>query len=244
MTFQRVDLAALAAEGVTEPLPTLLETDEGNALLYLGAVNGFHGPDGDGKSELAALAIMQTIRAGATAAVIDYADSPARWISRFVRFGATPDDLAAINYLAGSDPFPVKQIASLSGHVLVVIDSVDEALVAGGLSARDDRAVADWYRQVPAAIARLGPAALVLDHTVAHIDRKELWPYGSDAKRFAISGAAWVLRSGFGRTVDGFDGTATVICARDRRGTYQRGHEFKTTAVLLAAEADDEGGAE
>ena len=81
----------------------------------------------------------------------------------------------------------------------------------------------------------------MLDHTVAHIDRKDLWPYGSDAKRFAISGAAWVLRSGFGRTVDGFDGTATVICACDRHGTYQRGREFKTTAVLEEAEADRGG---
>jgi hypothetical protein len=71
-----------------------------------------------------------------------------------------------------------------------------------------------------------------------HVDRKALWPEGSDTKRFSISGAAWLLRAGFGRTVDGFDGSATVICARDRHGTYQLGHEIKTTAVLQEVEAD------
>lgn len=117
-----------------------------------------------------------------------------------------------------------------------------------GAKPDDDDDTARWFRRLPTAIAKLGPAVVVLDHVVK-ADDGGLWPIGSQRKRAAISGAQYmqtVVRP-FARDRAG---AAKLVCAKDRHGNYRPGQKVAEltvtptgTGVYLAlnapAERDD-----
>jgi hypothetical protein len=226
--WKPVGLGALAREGVEAPVPTVFERVDGSALFYPGTVNGIHGPSGDGKSFAAACAILQVIQAGDTAAVIDFEDSPVSWTFRLLQLGALPEQLDRVQYWPAESTVPDELVPALASHRLVVIDSAGEGLGIDGHDSNIDLDVTKWFRRVPTAVAKLGPAVAVLDHTTK-LNKDDLWPAGSGRKRAAISGAAYVTRvktplvKGNRDTGTPFKGRLTLVCAKDRHGTYQRG---------------------
>ncbi|HLS00628.1 MAG TPA: hypothetical protein VK054_01385, partial [Beutenbergiaceae bacterium] len=106
------------------------------------------------------------------------------------------------------------------GPTLVVIDSTGEAMALDGARPNEDDDTARWFRALPTAIARRGPAVAVLDH-VPKANDGALFAIGSQRKRAAITGAQYmqVMVRPFSKQQPG---SAKLICAKDRPGNYHQ----------------------
>lgn len=226
--------------GTHEPLrPSLLSLEGAGALLYPGRVHGFMGESGSGKSFAAQAATARTLEDGGVVIYIDLEDGPEGMLSRLLALGASPGAIRSrFTYLrpdAAFDDASRESVLSLVATIvptLVVIDSVGEAMALEGLKQNDDDAVALWMRRFPRSIAALGPAVLLIDHVVKAEDSRGLWAIGSQRKRAAIDGAAYLIEV---RERDAFSasrsGRARIVCAKDRHGTYRRGQHVANMTV-------------
>ena len=234
-------VAGLTTGTLTRHAPTVGRRDDGTALFYAGKVNGVAGASGSGKTWTALVCAAQEIPTRHVV-FIDLEDDPAGVVGRLLDLGADPADvLARFHYVRPDEAFGLASAEALAGllaldPVLVVIDSTGESLALDGARPNDDDDVARWFRKLPAAIARRGPAVVVLDHMTKAEDGG-LWPIGSQRKRAAISGAQYVqtVVKAFGK---GADGMAKLVCAKDRHGTHTQGER----TADLAMSPDTRGG--
>lgn len=256
-SWRPVDLSAtvarLVAGTLTRPAPTVGTVEGGGALFYAGKVNGVAGASGSGKSWTALHTAAQVIATGGHALYVDLEDDGPGIVSRLLDMGADPADvLARFHYVHPDEPHGVAAAAELAAVVaefapaLVVIDSTGESMALDGDKPNDDDDTARWFRRLPAAVAKLGPAVVVLDHVVKAEDGG-LWPIGSQRKRAAISGAQYMQLTvkPFARDVAG---VAKLVCAKDRHGNYRQGQRVADLRVspspggvvvaLAAAETD------
>lgn len=236
--------------------PTLAALEHGGALLYPGRVHSVAGESGSGKSWAALAVVAAVLASGDGAVYVDLEDTPAGVLGRLLALGATADALRArFAYvrpdvpLHDADREALLALVTERRPVLVVIDSAGEALAMDGLSQNEDDAVARWFRYGPRSIATLGPAVLLLDHVVKADDARGLWAIGSQRKRAAIDGAAFILEQ---RKGDAFSreraGRARLVVAKDRHGTFRRGQHVADmlvqpdgdrVSIRLVAVADD-----
>ena len=79
-------------------------------------------------------------------------------------------------------------------------------------------------------LARTGAAVIGLDHVTKSKDDRGLWAIGSQRKLAAIDGAAYGVDVKVAPTKTK-DGKLTITCAKDRHGTYQRGHLVANVAI-------------
>ncbi len=129
--------------------------------------------------------------------------------------------------LVGRGQYNVAALDELASWdiALAVIDSVGESIATEGLKPNDDDDVVRWMQTLPRRLAHHnGAAVLLLDHVAKEREGRGLWAIGSQRKLAAIDGAAYMLEVGVAptRTVDGH---VRLICAKDRHGTHQRGHQ-------------------
>jgi hypothetical protein len=133
--------------------------------------------------------------------------------------------------------------------VFVVVDSTGEALALEGAKPNNDDEVANWFRTWPRRIANhTGAAVTVIDHVVKDETTRGLWPGGSQRKKAAINGAAFMLTpiTELGR---GADGRMKITTSKDRSGvhrTCKKAAEFVlnadgTWALEGAAESERTG---
>lgn len=234
---------ALRAGTISSPVPTVGQMSDGRCLFYAGKVNGVHGESGSGKSWTALYVAAQELGAGGRVAYIDLEDDEASIVDRLMKLGV-PDDVIASGfyYLSPDESFTddarevlLRELEELAVD-LVIIDSTGEALALDGARPNDDDDVARWFVRLPQAVARRGPAVVLLDHTTKATD-KELWPIGSQRKRAAISGAQYLQK-----LVAPFDkdtpGGALLTCAKDRHGNYRVG--LRVAAVEVHPDSDIE----
>ena len=111
---------------------------------------------------------------------------------------------------------------------LVVIDSIGELMSLQGVKPNDDDAVAGFYRAIPRRWARLGACVLLIDHVPKSNDRSPLYGIGSQRKRAAIDGAAYMVEQTT-PFASGTDGRMRLVTAKDRSGWYPTG---STAAVV------------
>lgn len=232
--WEPLDLASVVQGLVTGTRqrirPTLGTTTTGDALFYAGRVNGVAGASGDGKSWVALHVCAQALAAGESAFYIDYEDSEDGVVTRLLQLGADPQ--AVVERFVYRNPDVAlgdTALAELLAHVevrkptVVVFDSTGEALAAEGINPNADEEVARWFQRVARAVAKAGPAVVLLDHLVKSPDGG-LWPAGSQRKRAAISGAQYIQSVTKG---EGFSerqkGRAKLVCAKDRPGRYYQG---------------------
>ncbi|MGN6253361.1 MAG: AAA family ATPase [Marmoricola sp.] len=223
-----IDLTATVAgllDGtVTRPEPTVGDFG-GGCLFYAGRINSVHGDSTAGKTWTALVTAAQELEAGNTVAYVDLEDSAAGVVSRLVLdLGVDADAVAArLLYLHPDDrltPAAAEGLARLleaQRPSLVVVDSTGEALAVEGANPNADE-VARWFRQLPRLAVRCGAAVLLLDHATKAGDN-DLWPIGSQRKRAAVTGAAYLQKVvvPFGKEQDG---KAVLLCAKDRHGNY------------------------
>ncbi len=217
-----VDLAAIL-DGTAETLvPTIGRRSDGRALLYAGRVNGLYGESEAGKTTLAAVLAAQEMSAGRAVCYVDLEDEPTSVVGRLVAVGAHPDDVRArFHYVAprgALDPAGQTFLTSLAPACrLVVIDATTELLALLGLSSTDDTDIAAMLDLVPRAIARSGPAVLLLDHLVKSREAQGRYATGSQHKLSGITGAAYLLEN-VHRFAVGRDGLSRLRVTKDRPG--------------------------
>ncbi|MBW1639567.1 AAA family ATPase [Microbacterium resistens] len=232
-------LDAIVAGDHEPERPALVTLSEGGALLYPGRVHSIMGESGSGKSWCALAAAKQEMELGHAVVYIDLEDAPAGVVGRLLALGTAQEVIRS--RLVYMRPDTALTDAAREGILtlirelspsLVIIDSVGEAMALDGLKQNDDDAVAVWMRRLPRSIAAHGPAVLLLDHVVKAEGERGLWAIGSQRKRAAIDGAAYVIEV---RERDAFSagrpGRARLICAKDRHGTFHRGQHVANMHV-------------
>jgi len=245
-SWRPVDIAdtvdGLVAGTLTRLKPTLgrlqgANDDEG-ALFYAGRVNGLAGESGAGKSWSALASSAQEINAGCAVVYVDLEDDAAGIVGRLLDMGVDGEAIKALfHYINPGERLDLVAWSQLSDLLseymptLVVVDSTGEGLALEGANPNADEEVARWFRLLPRRAARheAKPAVLVLDH-VTKTEDNGLWPIGSQRKRAAIDGAQYMQR-----TVKSFSkdapGTAKIVCAKDRHGTWRIGQHVADLAV-------------
>jgi len=238
--WEFVDLTPIIDGSYDPPTPTIGIRSDGAGLIYPGRVHSIAGEPGGGKTWLALHIIAEAINANGTAALIDYEDTPAATVHRLRLLGLTDTQIReAFTYIRPDGPLVSKggkiaantldQLAALHCDV-VVIDSVGESLAVEGLPPNDDDAVTQWFRRLPRMLARTGSAVIGLDHVTKSKDDRGLWAIGSQRKLAAIDGAAYGVDVSVAPTKTR-DGKLKITCAKDRHGTYQRGHLVANIAI-------------
>jgi hypothetical protein len=236
-------VAGLVAGAIARPAPTVGRRTDGAFLLYAGRVNAVMAESGGAKTWVALEIARQELDLGHNVVYVDFEDHVEGVCGRLLDLGADPRAVNELfRYLSPEESFSLgaeqRLVALLEavGPSLVVIDSVGESMALDGVRPNDDDQVARWYRRLPRLLANLGPVVLCLDHVTKNGDGRGLYAIGSQRKRAAVSGAAYLLETvnAFGQ---GRAGTARLVVAKDRHGAYAKG-ETAARFVLEPAPGD------
>jgi hypothetical protein len=206
--------------------PTILQVGTGPYLLRRGQVSLVSGLPGSAKTPLAYLGVVDAVRRGESAILIDHEMGPAAAAAllRGLGLSGAEIDMQVIHY---ADPTPLTMrsqeqvVAALDGRDVsyVVIDALAGSMPAG-TSQNEAADVNAWFAAMPKWFAKqFGAAVLVIDHS-----NKEDGPApgGSVRKQGVPDLRMWLkLDRGFSRQNE--DGQSTLIVQRDRTGTYGRG---------------------
>ena len=225
--WQPADLAAIYANGLTRPTPTVLTRTDGRGLLYPGRTNTIFGESGAGKTWAMYIAAAQQMGDGNHVIILDFEDDAVAYLNRMIALGL-PVELV----IANSTYYPIGEGATKEdlevidaliaerGTTFVGIDSTGEAIAAQGWNQDKDNEVAMWMGALPRRWARLGPCVCMLDH-MPHGGGREI---GSQRKRAGVSGAAWeaIATEPFSKDKAG---SLTFKVAKDRGGNYAKGTE-------------------
>jgi hypothetical protein len=230
-------LAGLADGSLTRPLPTVGDFGQG-CLFYAGRVNGVHGDSNGGKSWTALIVAAQEINAGNAVVYVDLEDDAQGVLSRLIHdLGVDPQVVQErFVYLRPGQPFTPSAVPGFKALLarvrpsLVVLDSTGEALAVSGINPNADDEVARWFTLMPSVAADAGACVLLIDHATK-ATTNELWPIGSQRKKAAITGAAYLQKNvaPFSRTQEGH---SVLKCAKDRHGNYALKQEV---AMLVAS---------
>jgi hypothetical protein len=151
----------------TDPIPTILTTESGNSLLYPTEFNMLWGKASAGKSWLTALAILQQVRAGKHAVILDYENGRPRIRNRLRQVGLTMKEINQFVHVfisqIGGVPihrlrFPVDEVG------VVVIDSMTGALRAMDLDSLRGDDIEMFNQRLVVPFKEAGAAVLALDH--------------------------------------------------------------------------------
>lgn len=239
------DMAAVMSSDYSPPEPTLLRRNDGAHLFYPARLNALWGESGSGKSWLAIVTCAQQIAAGHTVLYIDYEATAAELAARLVALGVSPAALSAqFVHLAPEqkwNPLAAGYVAKLIEELeptLAVIDSTGESMAADGAKPNDDDDTARWHRELPRFLTRREVTVVLIDHVPKNTDGNTLSAIGSQRKRAAITGAAFMVEVGVS-PAKGKEGYLRLVCAKDRHGTFPRGALVADVDVLSNAAGDD-----
>ncbi len=223
-------LAGIQDGTYTAPEPTLGEffNTEG-ALWYPGRVNALYGESGTGKTWVAIAVAAEVMTAGGTVAWVDLEEPAEGILHRLLALGLDAE-LIVERFIHFAPDEPISAARALTEALdarpptLVVVDSTGEGLALEGAKPNNDDEVATWMRswaRWPA--ARWGAAVVLIDHVIKDVATRGLNPGGSQRKKAAITGSAFMVEAitelGKGRV-----GLLKLTTAKDRNGRHIKGH--------------------
>ncbi len=197
-------------------------------LIYPGMINALNGAPGGGKTWVALHTCAEAIKQGLHVLFIDLEGNPASIVGRLQALECSREDiLERFHYVRPGSAMTIDSWDVLERNIrewdvaLVVIDSIGELLALQGIrSSNDDDEVAKLYRLIPRRIADLGPAVLLLDHVPkATGDGPQMWAIGSQRKKAAIDGAAYMVET-VKAFAKGVPGKVVLRTAKDREGNF------------------------
>lgn len=180
-----------------DPVPDVLCMMNGAGLLYSGEMNMTWGLASAGKSWLAYLAIMQQVKQGRHAILLDYENGRRRIRSRLRALGLTMDEVAEYVhvYLGETGMVPVKRMPVALDQVgIVVTDSCTGALAAMDLDAKNTGDIESFATRNITPFSEAGAAVLILDH-VTHDTDKHDRPINSVHKLNRVQGAGYQVEN-------------------------------------------------
>ena len=207
------------------------------ALIYPGRAHFLAGESGGGKTWVALHTCAEAIRDGHHVIYIDLEDHPDSIVGRLKALAVDgPDILERFHYIQPAQPFTpevgdrLDYLIRRDDIALVVIDSIGELLSLQGCKPNDDDDVARVYRQIVRRITALGPAVILIDHVPKSSDRNPLYGIGSQRKRAAIDGSAFMVET-VTPFAAGKDGTLKLVTAKDRAGNFAIGQTAATVEI-------------
>lgn len=229
------DLRQVADEirtGVRErPQPSI------GGVFYPGRLNVLYGTYTAGKTWLALWAAQQEMARGGQVLFIDFEDDDTSLASRILSMG--DDTLLNLHYrqvLGAPDLEQLSALIDREGITLVIIDSVGEAMSAGGYNSIDDNDTTTWTREVPRQLLACSsaPGVLLIDHLSGKSGDGSKGPVGSFRKGATLNGAMYWLDncepfSGAQPETDdhpateGRAGWSRLTCTKDRGGVFAKG---------------------
>lgn len=233
-TWQRRPLQpiveGLMAGTLERPKPTLGRIGASDlGLFYRGRVNGLYGEPNKGKTMVALAVAVEVLNDGGAVAWIDLEEPADGIVGRLLDMGATPKAIidrfaffAPEERISVGEPWLAAELDALA-PTLAVIDSTGEALALEGAGPNHDDEVANWFRTWPRWIAtRTGAGVVVIDHVVKDETTRGLWPGGSQRKKAAINGSAFMVAAikELGR---GVEGRLKITTSKDRHGNHRPG---------------------
>lgn len=175
------------------PTPDIGKRSDGEAAFYRGKLNAVFGESESAKTWLALIALVQVIRDGGRALMIDFEDSGQSIRSRLRTLGLTEAEEPRFLYLNPSTAPTEEQKDSMAEVLptvdIALIDATSEALAAYGLSSNSDVDVAKFYAELPKWISRQGPAVVLIDHVPKSADNRS-GQTGSQHKRAGVDGCS------------------------------------------------------
>lgn len=242
------DVAALLAGGIPEPpAPVLLRRDDGCALLYAGKVNVLFGDPECGKTWIALAAVVEALKAGHRAAVIDLDhNGMAEVVSKLLMLGAKPADLGDLERFRYSEPEDAEDLARVISDLrawrpgVAVVDSIGEALPMLALSSSSPDDYTRMNRFVMTPLSSAGAAVIGIDHLPKDDAAREKGQTGTAAKRRTVNGVTLrvTVKDAF---TPGHGGSANLTIYKDRpgglRGASPRGKNPPAGRFVM----DDDG---
>ncbi|MEU1599377.1 hypothetical protein ABZ468_42890 [Streptomyces sp. NPDC005708] len=192
-------------------------------MFYPGLISAVFGESESAKSLLMQHIAAQEVRAGHDVLYVDFEDCAGGVHARMRDLGCSEQQLTDhFLYVAPEqsftpvDRFHFGKLLERRG-TLAVFDGVTEAMALEGLSGRDENDVARWHGNITKPVTAQGWAVVVIDH-VPHDERRML---GSQHKRSALSGVAYLVESVHPITA-GQRGISRVRVDKDRPGGVRR----------------------
>lgn len=181
----------------SDPVPDVLTMINGSGLLYRGEMNMTWGLASAGKSWLAYLAIIQQVKLGRHAILLDYENGRRRIRSRLRMLGLSADEVAEYVhvYLGETGMVPIKRMPIALDQVgIVVTDSCTGALAAMDLDAKSTGDIETFARRNVTPFTEAGAAVLVLDHVTHDADKHDR-PINSVHKLNRVQGGAYQVEN-------------------------------------------------
>lgn len=230
-----------ARESLTEvePVPpaTILEIAPGDFLLRRGWVTLVHGAFASGKTPLCYLAVVEQVKAGNLALIVDHEMGKAQAKALLLELGLTEEQIDAGVYYryqppplspAGQRRIEADVLASGRELAVVVIDSLTVSMgTVPGTNDNDVQDVTTWASELPIWMAdQFDAAVVVIDHSgVSDGDR----PSGSHKKREFPQFHIWCEKVTAFSRANPEAGKSNLKVMKDRSGERPIG---KTVAVL------------
>ena len=224
------DLSA-AWDGEQIPPPDLCCLDDGFGLFYRGRINGIHGEPECGKSWVAWITVAQLLLGKGRALYLDYEDSEQGATQRLAALGVSRRTATScrFGYLRPEEPLgsngttAFREWSALLGGKwdLVVVDSMNEAMVLEGLDPSDNKEAGVFTRRLARPAIATGAAVLLLDHVAKSRDARGTWAIGAQQKRAMIRGASYSVEAKrpFGH---GLEGEAVLTVVKDSPGAVRQ----------------------
>lgn len=225
-SWRPLDLTSYLNGTYQPPTPGVLYRADRTGLFYPRRVHWLHGESESGKSWVAQIATVETIRRGEDVLYIDHESTPDDVVTRLLSLGASCEEVAKhLNYVrphlsAEKDPQAFTELLGCR-YALAVVDGVTEALWLDGTKSVDNDEVTGWVRRMPRRISEDTDAAVVcVDHVTKDSEGRGRFAIGAQAKLAALTGAAYMIEPAkpFAR---GIVGTIVMRIAKDRPGAIR-----------------------
>ncbi len=221
-SWSPIDLRPYVTGEQPERTPALLARTDGQALLYPGTVHMVAAEPESGKSWLSLVAILEQLRAGHRAVLLDFEDTPGNTVARLLAIGGHPDDVInRLVYVRPDGPLDEAAEGNLDAILdleptLVILDGITDAMGTCGLDLGSNTDVATFLAQLVRPIAAAGPATVLLDHVVKSKESRGRYALGAQHKLAGVQVSLTLeVRQVFGR---GRVGRSAIRVAKDRPG--------------------------
>ena len=255
-SWEAVDLDPYLTGQVQTIEPTVMEREDGQALLYPGRLNMLYGPSEAAKSWISLYTCIQLIERGERVVYLDLEDEPVNTLERLQLMGASPDDLRnGFRYVRPEEPLaPMQksrwgeQRADKKGErnnelFLKLLAEADPAMIVAdgmtvlyglhGLDSNDSvqtDTITSWLKS----LTRNGrTTVLVVDHTAKNPTRGSM-PIGSQHKVSMVQGTllqTYPVRQPMPDAV----GEVELIVLKDRPGKVRKIAEKSGEKAQLVA---------
>ena len=227
-TWAKVDLTGYLDGSISQPIPTLMPREDGNCLVYPGAVHSFHGESESGKSLILMWEAVRLMMAGYDVLWITFDSDPAEDVGRAIKYGCPPEALAEHLDYRKPDASHVGSEGFIDmfhrPYALAVIDGVTDALnlLGKGMTKGDPNdAYTQFSRIFPKRLAdKTGAAVVLVDHVSKDADNRGRFAIGAQAKMSQLTGAAYLVEPER-PPVRGGKGTVILRVAKDRPGSVR-----------------------